>query len=762
VYTYRTPGVYFEWLDPPAGIGPLRTDIAGFVGVAARGPLNQPVKVESMTQFTSTFGDQIPQGYLAYAVRGFFANGGATCYVVRVADPNQAQSASLVLADTAGEGTLLLKARSPGVWGRQVRVGLTNIGAERFSLTLQIPGRGQELWQDLTMALAHLLLVDQAGRPTLRLTAFDPRTWGTDVRAMAVTDRQGGLSLTFTRVNGQIEEQWTNLSLDPAQDNYVVTKLNDPQNGSRLVQATDLRPMNQRAPSKPPIPAIQLTVAAGGGEREARFTPEPRYVETVLNDDASGSRLVTATNLLSPTRFPDNTPVRPPVSPATAWYPLQAGQKVDLLDENQRPVLQLTADTSLQDLTGVTVMRGAGERFSIALSERGAPFQRQWVDLTLSPGQEGSAEAVLNRAGSVLRADRPGGLLPFPARGPFALQGGQDGLKTLTPLHISQGLDELRKVDEVSILAIPDLMFQQPPPPQFRPMRLCTFPEAEDDLPAPEGEIEYPPSLSPADIARLHWAMIAQCEDLKDRVAILDMPPGVSDVQAALAWRNAFDTKYAALYLPWLKVPDTLRLGGELLRQVPPSGHVAGVYARVDRRTGVHKPPANEVLEGVQDVTLSLDDIAHGMLNERAVNVIRPYPGRGMRVAGARTLSSDALWRYINVRRLLIMIEESIEEQLQWVVFENNHPDLWRELSRIVRSFLDDLWRRGMLDGATAEQAYTVTCDETTNPPVETDQGRLICQIGVLPPWPAEFVVVRIGKTEYGTQIIETQGNGNG
>ena len=167
-------------------------------------------------------------------------------------------------------------------------------------------------------------------------------------------------------------------------------------------------------------------------------------------------------------------------------------------------------------------------------------------------------------------------------------------------------------------------------------------------------------------------------------------------------------------------------------------------------------------LEGVLAVTVDIDDTAHGMLNERAINAIRPYPGSGVRVAGARTLSSDALWRYVNVRRLLTMIEEAFEEQLQWVAFENNHPDLWRELSRLVGSFLNILWRRGMLDGATPEQAYTVTCDETTNPQAEIDRGRLICRIGVLPPWPAEFVVVRIGRTEYGTQIIEARENGNG
>jgi phage tail sheath protein FI len=218
--------------------------------------------------------------------------------------------------------------------------------------------------------------------------------------------------------------------------------------------------------------------------------------------------------------------------------------------------------------------------------------------------------------------------------------------------------------------------------------------------------------------------------------------------------REAFDTSYAALYYPWLRVPDPLRLEGGL-RTVPPSGSVAGIYARVDRRVGVHRPPANEPLEGVKALAVDTDDIAHGHLNERGVNVIRVFNGVGIRVAGARTLSSESEFRYVNVRRLLLMIEEAIDEGTQWTVFEPNGLEAWIEVDRVVRVFLDSLWRRGMLDGATPDEAYLVRCDETTNPPEARDEGRLECVVGVQPPWPAEFVVVRIGKTEGATEIRE-------
>jgi hypothetical protein len=766
VYPYRTPGVYFEWLDPPASLGLRRTDIAGFVGVAARGPLFEPVKVESMTQFTSTFGGLIPQGYLAYAVRGFFANGGVTCYVVRVADRAQAQPARLIFVDTTEERTLQLTARSPGVWGRRVRVELTNLGADRFSLNLQIPGDGQERWRDLSMALAHLTLVDESGLPVLRLSAFNPEIWQREVQLETGSDWDGRLALTFTWPNSNREpEVWRNLSLEQGNPRYVETVLGQSGKYSRWLSATDLRPAGQRLGQKPDGSPIRLSAATVGGDQVARFTPEPRYVETVLNDPTTGSRLVTATNLFSPAGFPDNAPVRAlsVAVPSETQYPLQAGKQVELLDEYRQPFLRLTADASLKDLTGVHVERGSRGRFALTLRGHNAPSLHRWEDLTLEPGEPRTVENVLNQTKDILRAERTSRLFAFPTRGRYVLQGGRDGLKTMSQQHIRQGLDELKNVDEVSMLAIPDLMFQQPLPPRFLdPPQRCDVPEDDTDFPLPEDEMEYPPSLSATEISLLQWAMIGQCEELKDRIAILDMPRNADNVPAARAWRNNFDSKYAALYFPWLRVPDVLRLGDELLRSVPPSGHIAGVYARGDRTIGVHKPPANEALEGVQAATIEIDDIAHGMLNERGVNAIRPYPGRGVRVAGARTLSSDALWRYVNVRRLLMMIEESVEEQLQWVVFENNNTDLWRELSRLVRSFLDGLWRQGMLDGITAEQAYTVTCDETTNPPAETDQGRLICQIGVLPPWPAEFVIVRIGKTEYGTQITESREVGNG
>jgi uncharacterized protein len=247
--------------------------------------------------------------------------------------------------------------------------------------------------------------------------------------------------------------------------------------------------------------------------------------------------------------------------------------------------------------------------------------------------------------------------------------------------------------------------------------------------------------------------MIDQCALLKDRFAILD-PPSVDDNPPdASLWRNGFTTPWAACYYPWLSVPDPLGIDG-LLRSVPPSGHVAGIFSRVDKATGVHKPPANEIVEGAENVTRAVDDALHGLMNDDQINVIRAFQGRRVRVAGARTVSNTVAWRYVNVRRLFIAIERSIRMNLQWIVFEANNPRLWLQIDRVVRSFLESLWTRGFLDGESREAAYSVTCDATTNPPSETDNGRVICQVGALPPWPAEFVVVRIGITDGGIEML--------
>jgi phage tail sheath protein FI len=255
-------------------------------------------------------------------------------------------------------------------------------------------------------------------------------------------------------------------------------------------------------------------------------------------------------------------------------------------------------------------------------------------------------------------------------------------------------------------------------------------------------------------------AMITHCENAGDRMAILDPPPDM-DAQAIKDWRSGtamYDSKFAALYYPWIRVANPLANGsgnGSKMLDLPASGHVAGIWARNDDTRGVWKAPANEVIRGAIDVVTKITKGEQDLLNPIGVNCIRPFGTRGVRVWGGRTLSSDPSWRYVNVRRLFNYIEESILLGTQWVVFEPNDLDLWQRVRRTIHAFLLGMWRQGALFGATPEQAFYVKCDEETNPPESVDEGKLVVEIGIAPVKPAEFVIFVISQWQGGAAAGE-------
>lgn len=272
---------------------------------------------------------------------------------------------------------------------------------------------------------------------------------------------------------------------------------------------------------------------------------------------------------------------------------------------------------------------------------------------------------------------------------------------------------------------------------------LTAFKEVDDI------QIIYSPNTSV--VNGLTDALITHCELLKDRFAVIDSGQGAADV-GNINPRNDFDTKYAAFYYPWIKIVDA-QSGN--LRLVPPGGHVIGIYARSDSNVGVWKAPANEKINGVKELEFQITKGEQDVLNPKGVNAIRAFPGRGIRVWGARTLSSDTMWKYINVRRLFIFIEESIDEGTQWVVFEPNDQRLWARVRQTIAQFLTAQWRAGALMGTTPEEAFFVKCDRTTMTQDDIDNGRLICVIGIAPVKPAEFVIFRIAQFTGGTEIEE-------
>ncbi len=245
-------------------------------------------------------------------------------------------------------------------------------------------------------------------------------------------------------------------------------------------------------------------------------------------------------------------------------------------------------------------------------------------------------------------------------------------------------------------------------------------------------------------IQGLAHELIDHCEKMKDRFLIIDSRETSYDVGALDPRTNDnLESQYAAFYYPWIKIIDPQNTMEKL---IPPGGYMAGIYARSDVERGVHKAPANETVRGVVDLQFPIGKGEQNILNPRGVNCIRAFPGRGIRVWGARTLSSDPSWKYINIRRLFIYLEESIDEGTQWVVFEPNSEILWARVIQTISNFLKGVWQSGALMGVTPEEAFFVKCDRTTMTQDDIDNGILIVMIGVAPVKPAEFVIFRIAQ----------------
>jgi uncharacterized protein len=663
--SYQTPGVYYERVDVSGpAIGAIRTDIAGFIGISTRGQVDRPVPVQSWRQFQAYFGDFSGTGYLAYAVRAFFENGGRRCWVVRVGSQTT-QMAEMIVNDVSGKDAWRITANSPGTWGNELVVRLVETHQAQ---TTTIPG---------ACTPDHAAVRSTAG--------FE--------RAVLTRLSQGGTQ-AYRVVSGVDASKQRLLWVNP-----------DPR--MRLAYDTPLSGFDWGQPIR--VESLEYTLLVWEAGRLLRaysglsLVPEhPRYGPQVL-----------APLVLDLHYGPQ------PAIPATP-----------------EPVI-------IEELRALEGVPTAG--FSA---------------LNVSP------EAIL------------------------PLRGGFDGLAQLTPYDFigaevdaldsdevrrrkQRGLRLLEEVGEVSILAVPDIHIQPLEVAPTQPAEPCIpdpclpAPPLDPAMPRGTQVPELPPVFDEGAIYQVQAAMVAQSEKLRDRVALLDSPfraarDDVLGTSAARTWRSRFDSKYAAFYYPWVLVVDPLRRPGELTRTIPPSGHVAGQYAQTDLQLGVHKAPANSPLVWVQDVSVAVNESVHGLLNELGINVIRSFPARGLRIFGARTVSSDPDWRYVNVRRLMMMIEKAIDLSTQWAVFEPNDTITRAKLHLSLTSFLSALWQQGALMGDSPDAAFFVRCDEDNNPPDERASGRLLAEVGVAPSKPFEFVVLRVGRTINEFEIAEERAAAGG
>jgi phage tail sheath protein FI len=651
------PGVYIEEFTPGAPIQGVGTSTPAFLGPTSSGPLNVPTMITSWDLFKVTFGDLPVDGfYLWYGVRGFFENGGTTCYVTRVSN---ATFDTITLADQAAvpTPTIVLRARRPGPSTPSISVSVVgNVHA-------------------VSAASASLF------RPTATITNASGTSVTVDSPDHAAQFRPGD-RITW---NGSTESQPVVVSRAEGATIRVASPLSGTYT-TGTVRLVDLSPGDtafraQHAAKLFAGSVIRLVQAASGSNPAATDTKVAKSVEV---------------ERISPTLTTYRVTLRQGLSTGFVLDPPASGITVE--SEEFKIIVTQGAKTATYDELGMDPEHASYFASVINGDATGV--------VTASPvSPPNTTPPPDNRPKDLAATNLTGGSPDSPA--------------TLAASDYVNSLALLRPLRDVNMVAIPD----------------------RTDL-------------------QVQLAVIDHCTTMQDRFAILDSKLGAPlfgtgsvELQGSgLKTPNGF----AALYYPWLVVGAAT---GSTMVTVPPSGHIAGIYARTDNARGVHKAPAgNEALvNGALAVERTMSDTDQGVLNLQGIDVVRVFTSGGRPVVwGARTTSTDANWQYVNIRRLFLYIEASIEQGIRWAVFEPNNQALWQKLKRTITEFLTRVWRDGALFGAKAEDAFYVRIDDALNPFSEQQLGRLHIEIGLRPSYPAEFIIVRIGIWPGGSAISES------
>jgi len=644
------PGVYIDEFAPGPPIQGVGTSTAGFIGVAAIGNLDEPTKLTSFDQFKHSFGAQpVPGFYLWYAVRGFFENGGQTCYIVRASNGDYDRAD---INDRAGNPVLRVRARQPGLHAPAIQVTIANANV--------IPAATTSLFQP-----AGTLSAAPAGRQLTLGAGEGARFRGGDYITIAAI----GERVLLNNVAGDVLRLASDLTGGPYAAGDAV-RLADAAVGTRTIRIHPAAAL----PAGVLVPGTILTITQGA-------VTDSQIVESVQGEPLGGG---------------------------VTTYRVTFREGLDIA-------------LSLNPANPATVH---SEEFNASVSQGGPATLYQ--NLSIDPAHPRYVGTVINNAGGLLTVEAieppPPDKAPtnIPNAGATALAGGADeDLTTIGNNDFIDALNTLREIDDVNFIAIPD-------------------------------RITDP----------VQQALIGHCEEMQDRFAILDGLTPVPDqplfgANSVEAQRRALDSTrgYGALYYPWLRVTPAVS-GPPIL--VPPSGHVGGIFARSDTSRGVHKAPANEIVRGALGVERGMSDIDQGQLNLQGINIIRIFQAGGRPVLwGARTTATDTNWQYVNIRRLFLFLEESIADGIRYAVFEPNNLSLWQKLKRSITDFLIREWRDGALFGAKSSDAFYVRIDEVLNPFSEQALGRLNIEIGVRPTYPAEFIIVRIGIFQGGSEVTE-------
>jgi len=779
---YLSPGVYMEefesGMQPMEGVG---TSTAGFVGMAEKGPVKlhkdtnrpvAPVLVTSVADYRRVFGGYLPEKlddkrFLPHAVEQFFANGGSRCYVMRVApkgaviatslpvggSTNTSATTAIAAFSTNDPVAIVFRAKTAGVAGNTITVSAKGVVTATVNMT-NFDKAGHTFTLDNVTGLEEGDIV--------KVSPYDNKGVVVYNRIKAISDKEKSvtfvneitlnssvqccrLDVTISQGGNQVKTV-NKVSLNNGKPSYIATSIKDVV--ELKVDNTLLGQVLDRDASKGLIGYFGeatgnnitgsdevVVKLANGADKKDAGTMTPLLQFKAKNEGEWGNKIrVTAKQTDGArTTIKEGTFVAGTTQTLKSAEGFEVGDVVKADGYNCITAINgklVTFENSIDNDTPIQCCRLAID----VVSSSDEQVER-YEDVSFNVGYSTYIKNVLAKSNLVDVLNVGDDQKTEPALLDGVLNGTGDNL-LLSAFMTSFGRDNNHipldgGADGDLAYATADMYKGVDVDPRNR-TGLKAFTGLSNV------SIMSIPGITDEDVQK---ALVTHCEIEKSCFAILDMPCNTDDVKGLQTTRGLFDTNYAAMYHPWIQVFDASNKKQTLL---PPSGFVAGIYARSDNTRGVHKAPANEVVQNALGLSCYYGKGEQDELNPKGINIIRALPGQGIRVWGARTCSSNPLWKYVNVRRLFIFLEESIKSSINWAVFEPNDEVLWTRVRLTISSFLRDQHRAGALVGATEEQAFYVKIGPETMSPQDRLNGRLICEIGVAPSRPAEFVIFRI------------------
>ncbi|MFC1475874.1 phage tail sheath family protein [Candidatus Zixiibacteriota bacterium] len=805
------PGVYIDEFAPGAPIQGVGTSTAAFIGTASSGPIEQPKLIQSWDAFKAIFGDIIttpPHSNLAKAVYGFFQNGGTACYIVRAGNGQMAHRD--LDARTGNDPLLKVTAIQEGPSGNAISVQvsdssmlktklkiassktqtfqaaqgsatITGVSGDRKTLTVNDSkdfrnGDNVLIEKDQEKAQATIQTIPNATTINLdapiagavdfdggSVTVADYAAGSTKMR-FALPDGAPALGDTFpdgkaVRISqGDAEEVKTVASTTADTITFAAAltnafKMSDPANLPKVV--IDYGSILKAAQGSATIAGLSadrksLTVdktddfrvgdnillKKDGDTFQATVQALPDATTVKLEQAIAGVVDYSGGNIRINDYAAGSTKMRLqlPAGGLALAGALPPGTSIRIKRDNEefKTITSTTAETIsfTPPLTNPLPMNDVAKlpevaslEFDLIISDATTSESQPFIELSMNANHPNYWGAkVESEIVSIEEPESPPKPLPDDPRPkvdvyPLAEGTADNRTTALTDIrnNAKKYLDLLKPIDRVSLVAIP-------------------------------GETQK----------EVQQRIVEHCEEMYDRFAILDPEPGATPGNGIMdQFGNVRSERgFAALYYPQIVVQNPANGKNETW---PPSGHIAGIYARIDSKRGVHKAPANTNILGASGLERLLSNEEQGLLNLEGINVLRVFPERGQPLIwGARTTATDRNWQYINIRRLLLYLEESIEKGINWAVFEPNNLQLWQKLKRTITDFLTGVWRTGALFGEKAEKAFYVRIDEALNPASEQALGRLYIEIGLKPTYPAEFIIVRIGIWRDGSEVTES------